>query len=186
MSDDRVSPGRRYGEPRTRVVATGRKQREQSSMRESRQILDIDPSEYDLDELRGDPGNGFVFPARNGDRSRADSVLRSEHHYELLLLQAAATEDALAKPYLTALPESYAGEVLTFEWLEFLLTKGGLKQTLDALRYYRTMEWITEPVENGLRDALNGINVGTPPGTATFDRSDHLLSLIYIARLVTV
>ena len=31
----------------------------------------------------------------------------------------------MAKPYLEALPQSYAAELLVFEWLTFLLEEGG-------------------------------------------------------------
>lgn len=148
--------------------------------------MSLDPHEYDIHELRGELGNGETDPGNRRGPSRAADSLRSSHYRELLRLQSAASVADLEKPYLDTLPDSYAGEVTAFEWLEFLAAKGGFKHTLDALRYYRSMGWLSEAVETGLRDYLDGVEAPRPDETKRLDVTDHLLSLVYIARLASV
>lgn len=147
--------------------------------------MTIDPSEYDLGELHGSPGNGFVYPEEEPGVEPAEDVLRAGHYRELLLLQSGSGGPDLEKPYLDAMPATVEGEVEVFEWLEFLAEKGGFKRTYDALRHYRSLGWITEPVEQRLRDYLSGVPEPDSAETRDFDQRDHLLSLIYIGRLAS-
>lgn len=148
--------------------------------------MSLDPHEYDLHELRGELGNGATDSDRPRGRSRAGDSLRSGHYRELLRLQSAASVADLEKPYLETMPDSYAGEVTAFEWLEFLASKGGFRHTLEALRYYRSMGWLSEDVETGLRDYLDGVETPRPDETRRLDVTDHLLSLVFIARLASI
>ena len=147
--------------------------------------MSIDPRDYDLGELRGQPEEGLVFPDDEAPRRGSAEALRSGQYRELLLLQARADGSDLEKPYLDALPGSFEAERVAFEWLEFLVEKGGFKRAHDALRHYRSLGWITEPVERGLTDYLAGIPEANPAETRPFDQSDHLLSLIYIGQLAS-
>lgn len=149
----------------------------------------MNPSEYDLDELKGvatGGETGFTFGdnGRNGGSSAAAALSESQHR-ELLLLESMSSGD-LEKPYLERLPESYAAELALFEWLEFLLANAGFRGALDALRYYRSIEWITAGVEETLGEYLRSFEAPAredPPG---LDRSDHVLSLVYVARLAAI
>jgi len=123
----------------------------------------------------------FDTEVRERPRSRPGKALR-ENQLEQLLVHETAAADGLSKPYLTSLPDAYAAERLLFDWLEFLVMKGGFKRTMDALRYYRTVEWLTADVEAELRDYLVGFS-GEVSDTDSFDVDDHHLSLVYIARL---
>ncbi|MFB6298849.1 MAG: FlaD/FlaE family flagellar protein [Halobacteriales archaeon] len=153
--------------------------------------MTINPREYDLDELReiaherGDRGNGgfrFGRVQKSSDTS-AEDVLRSTQSRELLMLEN-ATEELDTKPYLRQLPDSYIGELIVFEWLEYLLSKSGFSRTSDAINYYASIDWITEDVSRELRDYLSGLDerAGDP---GRLDLEDHILSLVYIARLVS-
>ena len=93
--------------------------------------------------------------------------------------------DDLEKPYLDALPDTYAAEIAIFEWLEFVLARAGFKRTLDVLGYYREMGWITESVESALREYMRCCDAPAE-ATAELDRSDHVLSLVYVARLASM
>lgn len=147
--------------------------------------MSIDPREYDLGELQGADVDGFEFP-ENGHVSRsADDVLRAGHYRELLLLQSRAGAGDLEKPYLDSLPGTVEAEGTAFEWLEFLVETGGFKRACEAIRQYRTLGWLTEPVERGLRDYLSGIPEAPSNETRAFESTDHLLSLIYVGRLGT-
>ncbi|AUV81550.1 hypothetical protein C2R22_07675 [Salinigranum rubrum] len=93
--------------------------------------------------------------------------------------------EEMTKPYLGSLPQKYAAERVIFDWLEFLVLKGGFKRTMDALRYYRTIEWITPDVEDALQDYLVGFTEDGQGGH-DLDVDDHQLSLLYVARLASM
>ena len=147
--------------------------------------MSINPRDYDLGELRGEGDEAFVYPDERPPRRRPDEVLRAGHYRELLMLQSGAGGLDLEKPYLDALPATYEAERAAFEWLEFLVEKGGFKRATDALRHYRALGWLTEEVEHGLRDYLAGVPESGDGETRAFDSSDHLLSLIYVGRLAS-
>jgi hypothetical protein len=126
----------------------------------------------------------FDTELRERPQSRPGKALR-ENQLEQLLVHETAASEGLSKPYLTDLPDAYAAERLLFDWLEFLVLKGGFKRTMDALRYYQTVGWLTAEVETDLRDYLVGFS-GEVSDTDTYDVDDHHLSLVYIARLASM
>ncbi|MGQ4555865.1 FlaD/FlaE family flagellar protein [Halobellus sp. GM3] len=127
----------------------------------------------------------FDTDIRERPRGRAGEALRQNQLEQLLVRETAAAGDGLSKPYLAALPDEYAAERIVFDWLEFLVLKGGFKRTMDALRYYHTVEWLTEGVEAELQDYLVGFS-GEVSNTSEFDVDDHHLSLVYIAQLASM
>jgi flagellar protein FlaE len=159
--------------------------------------MSINPSDYDLDELRkmarkrggqtgGDVEEGNIgLGSMGGDEDvAAGSSFRAGLYRELLPLEAGA-EDA-TKPYLHGLPEHYAGEHLVFEWLEFLLLHAGYQGATEALDYYEDVGWITEDVEADLNDYLLGLDDGAANDDNDLDVDDHLLSLVYVAKLASM
>ena len=137
-------------------------------------------------EFGADDVGRFQFDTeiRERPRGRAGEALRQNQLEQLLVHETAAAE-GLSKPYLGSLPDAYAAERLVFDWLEFLVLKGGFKRTMDALRYYHTVEWLTEDVESELQDYLVGFS-GEVTNTTEYDVDDHHLSLVYIARLASM
>ncbi len=154
--------------------------------------MTINPSDYDVNELRERPDgiDPFGLDGANheiglGGPTGAEEVLESGQYRELFLLQSTIGDGSLEKPYLEGLPDAYAAEILVFEWLEFLLAKSGFKRTLDVLQYYRSIEWITDGVAEQLREYLTGLE--EPNGeSGELTRADHMLSLVYIARIAAV
>jgi flagellar protein FlaE len=161
--------------------------------------MSINPRDYDLDELRkmarergresdGDgvdePGIGLddSFPSPS-EGSDVDSSFRAGLYRELLPLEAG--NDA-SKPYLASLPEHYAGEHLIFEWLEFLLLHAGYQGTMEALDYYESVDWITEDCESTLNDYMLGLGEQPSNDDTDLEMDDHLLSLVYIAKLASM
>jgi len=158
--------------------------------------MTINPRDYDLDELRKmakqqRPGNGVgdgdeldpaelsMAMADEGDVPSGDSF-RAGLYRELLPFLGG---DGAEKPYLASLPENYAAEFVVFEWLEFLLMHSGYHGAEDALDYYEDVDWITETVQSDLSDYLRGIDEsGTNDGNS-LDVDDHMLSLVYVAKL---
>ena len=160
--------------------------------------MTINPRDYDLDELRkmarkrgaaesvGDGEESVPDPSvewtplENGSGA-GDDAFRARIYRELMPLTAGSNE--LTRPYLSALPETPAAEFLIFEWLEFLLLHGGFRGAQNALNYYEDVEWITEDVSADLRDYLLGIEEEAPADAGDLDADDHLLSLVYVAKI---
>jgi flagellar protein FlaE len=165
--------------------------------------MSINPSDYDLHELRkmarergGDAGDrrdvdeADIGPSSGLDAGSTPSgggggqtSYRAGLYRELLPLEA--TNDA-EKPYLDGLPEHYGGENLVFEWLEFLLLHAGYQGAVEALNYYEAVGWITEDCESTLNDYLLGLEQETGSEGTALDIDDHLLSLVYIAKLASM
>lgn len=104
---------------------------------------------------------------------------------------AAGAGDSTEKPYLSELPKQYESEVTVFEWLDFLINKAGFRATGDALSYYVTIDWITQDVKEELRTYMRGFSEvesfdPDKPGPHELEKDDHTLSLVYIARLLSM
>ena len=164
--------------------------------------MSINPRDYDLDELRkmarerggatipvGDeegeetaPGPDFDAGGPSGD-VLGDDAYRSQLYRQLLPLESMAGGDP-EKPYLRELPETYAGELIVFEWLSYLLEKAGYRGANGAIDYYVEVEWITEAVGDDLEDYLLGLEERSADGELTID--DHLLSLVHVGKLASM
>ncbi|MFW6017636.1 MAG: FlaD/FlaE family flagellar protein [Halapricum sp.] len=163
--------------------------------------MTINPRDYDLEELRkmardrergsvpdeesvsdGEPN--LEWGEVEGERPVAEDGFRARLYRELMPLMA-GNGDA-SKPYLAALPETQAAEFLIFEWLEFLLLHGGFRGARDALDYYESIDWITDGVGSDLDDYLLGIEDTGASAGSQLDVDDHLLSLVYIAKLAAM
>lgn len=168
--------------------------------------MSINPRDYDLEELRrmarergkttGNDGAGGRPDSGTDDRSNAagrdrperpsadrdaGASFRAELYRELLPLEAG--RDA-AKPYLADPPETYAGEQLVFEWLEFLLQHSGYKGAVETLEYYESIGWLSERAASTLQDYLLGLEEPAARRESSgLDTDDHLLSLVYVAKL---
>jgi archaellum component FlaD/FlaE len=96
---------------------------------------------------------------------------------------SAETDDAT----LAELPETYAADVVIFEWLTALVRTGGTAATLRAISYYDEIGWIDEEVRAHLEDVLSGpdldvhVDPETPPEELTAE--DHAESYTYIMKL---
>jgi archaellum component FlaD/FlaE len=139
---------------------------------------------------RGNPrfDRGSRVPGRGNPPTRrgpAADALRSNQLEQLFLHQSAMVREEMTKPYLGEIPQKYAAERVIFDWLEFLVLKGGFKRAMDALRYYRTIDWITAGVEASLQDYLVGFS-DEGAGRSELDVDDHQLSLLYVARLASM
>ncbi len=155
--------------------------------------MSIKPADYDLRELRrmADEDEPPLDLAADDDERAAENLLRLGQREELLKLQTKllASGSLPEKPYLTGLPTRYGAEVIVFEWLDFLIEKAGFENTGNALSYYMDVEWLSEPAYESLRSYMYGFSEADrfgSAGPAPLDTSDHVLSLIYIARLASL
>jgi len=164
--------------------------------------MTINPRDYDLDELRKmarkrgersggladeedipDPANLEMGMDDAEDEVLAGSSFRSGLYRELLPFLSGEDHE---KPYLAALPETYAAEFVVFEWLEFLLMHSGYKGADEAIAYYESIDWITESVQSDLSDYLLGIDESATNDGNDLSVDDHMLSLVYIAKLTAM
>lgn len=176
--------------------------------------MTINPRDYDLEELRkmarqdGPPdgprggtadgsANGASRGSPDGRESDAASTgstddplgglgesagsQRPDLYRELLPF----LDDETDKPYLDALPETYAAELVVFEWLEFLTSNAGYHGTVDALDYYASLDWVTDDVRATLSEYLLGIDE-SETGEGDLDVDQHMMSLVYVAKLTAM
>ena len=159
--------------------------------------MPTEPGAYDLRELRriADPNRETPTEFEDGADLPAspEEMLRHTERDELVRLQSrlAASGGLPEKPYLRGLPDQYGAEVVVFEWLDFLINKAGFENTGNALEYYEEVSWITERTRQDLREYMRGFSEVESfdpdhPGPAELDVDDHVLSLVYIARLASV
>ncbi|MGM0592625.1 MAG: FlaD/FlaE family flagellar protein [Halobacteriota archaeon] len=139
------------------------------------------------DERRRKPRRNAAdhVPQESGATERVDDPLRSSRLEQLFLQQSMVADGTLKKPYLVELPQQYAAERVIFDWLEFLVLTGGFRHAMEALRYYRTIDWITDDVESALQNYLHGFSV-TVEDSTELDVDDHQLSLVYLAQLASM
>ncbi|MBV0901557.1 FlaD/FlaE family flagellar protein [Haloarcula salina] len=162
--------------------------------------MTINPRDYDLDELRkmarerGESGNGVgedvpdptdldVGLDDSEEEVLAGSSFRSGLYRELLPFLGGESQE---KPYLESLPETYAAEFVVFEWLEFLLMHSGYQGADEALDYYESIDWITAEVQADLSDYLLGIDESATNDDNDLSVDDHMLSLVYVAKLTAM
>ena len=151
--------------------------------------MTVDPGDYDLRELRrmadeDDPP--LDVPEESGE-----NVFRLGQREELMRLQTQimATGDLPEKPYLETLPTRHGAEVVVFEWLDFLVEKAGFENTGNALSYYEDVEWLSADAHEDLREYMHGfaeIDRFEEEEPDELDGNDHVLSLVYIARLASM
>lgn len=159
--------------------------------------MTIDPRDYDLGELRDmarrggrdgpgdfdDPSDLFETGRRSlAGRGAAEEARRGDRHRTLLMLQSATGND-VTKPYLDEVPPSHAAEVTVLEWLEFLVNRAGFRGAMEALRYYRNIEWLTEDAVYRLEEYLFGFSDAESDRYGELTADDHRESLVYLAEL---
>jgi flagellar protein FlaE len=158
--------------------------------------MTLDPKEYDFDQLRKQTGAGKE-PSKNIEKevdepdigwgkevpSARNGTFRNELYRELAPYEKASPD--LEKPYLVELPDKPSAEHLVFEWLEYLLSAAGFKGATQALSYYEAIDWITTDAESSLGTYLVGMDE-RPGEFDNLDVDDHLASLLYVAKLVSM
>lgn len=161
--------------------------------------MTIDPRDYDLGELRDMAQRGDREASLDGDdpsdlfdtvdsrrrrpnRGAAEVARRDDRHRTLLMLQS-ATDGEPTKPYLDEIPASHGGEVIVFEWLEFLVNRAGFRGAMEALRYYRNIDWLTEDAMHALEEYLFGFSDAESDRYGELTADDHRESLVYLAEL---
>lgn len=142
----------------------------------------------DADPFDGDGSAGAGGSLSEADESAAppaDAGETDDGGFEFV------EEDDLSsprKPYLTALPGDYVGDLMVMEWLEYLVEESDATDAVRAVNYYERIEWIDEDVATRLKDFLSGFgdidrNLVDEPGTARLTLDHHTQSLKYVMQL---
>ena len=84
------------------------------------------------------------------------------------------------KPYVESLPENISTELMTVEWLEYLVEEVGIRGTVRALDYYETIGWLTEEAVEELDEYLAAFE---EPDREELSVEHHLRSLDYVEEL---
>ncbi|MFW5924219.1 MAG: FlaD/FlaE family flagellar protein [archaeon] len=141
------------------------------------------PAREDLDRREVDELRSRIA-AETGTKT---TPMNADEVKELLLLESGADPGDLERPYLTAIPDNYAGRLTLFEWLDFALRRAGVGRTLEALDYYENVGWISEDIAVSLRDHVRAFqDVARSETTTEFETADHVVSLVYVARLASM
>ncbi|WP_120245073.1 FlaD/FlaE family flagellar protein [Halopiger aswanensis] len=93
-------------------------------------------------------------------------------------------------PYLVRHPSRTDAELVTIEWLQYLIETAGMDGAARTIAYYESIDWISDPVETYLQSLLNGFSDAPvaddeiePRSVLTTD--EHKRSLQYIANIAT-
>lgn len=156
--------------------------------------MTINPGDYDPEDLRRAAREELDARELEDLRSRISAAdqgspltVQSDQVKELVRLESGADPAALERPFLTSIPEQYAGRLTLFEWLDFVLGRAGVRRTLEALEYYENIGWISDEVAEELRDHVRAFrDVAREGSTTELETTDHVLSLVYVARLASM
>jgi len=89
--------------------------------------------------------------------------------------QESAASDG--KPYIATLPDGFVADLIVVEWLEFLVSETGVRQTSKALNYYESVDWISEAVTTEMEEYLRGFQE-TGRGSLAIDHHKQSLEFI--------
>jgi flagellar protein FlaE len=155
--------------------------------------MTLNPREYDPEELRSAAREGGDSDVRDlkerlaAQEETAKAAVRSGQLKQLLFMQSSASEERLDRPYLETMPGKYAAEITLFEWLDFLLERGGVKRSLEAIDYYENIGWVGESAAAELQDHIRGFaGPADEEAHEDFEMTDHVLSLVFIGRLASM
>lgn len=105
---------------------------------------------------------------------------------ELPLGQVAIDSDRRGDPTPVGLVDSYATDILVFEWLSELIRASSPAAAINAISYYNEIGWISDAAESYLLDVLSGphLDAGIDPNEpASLTAADHAESYAYIRKL---
>ncbi|WP_256297669.1 FlaD/FlaE family flagellar protein [Haloarchaeobius salinus] len=99
----------------------------------------------------------------------------------------AGTREARSDATLPSLADTYATDILVFEWLTDLVTSAGPAAALRAIAYYEEIGWISPEVKAYLEDTLSGpdldMTVDPSRDPNELNAEDHAESYEYIMKL---
>ena len=93
------------------------------------------------------------------------------------------------KPYLSAIPDGYASDLLVMQWMNELRERGNPAAVADTIEYYQEIGWINREVADELHSFIPGIAdiqaTEEPVAVSSLPFEDHRRSLWYVHQLAT-
>ncbi|WP_228443496.1 FlaD/FlaE family flagellar protein [Natrarchaeobaculum sulfurireducens] len=90
------------------------------------------------------------------------------------------------RPYLESVPSEYDTEFVVMDWLDYLVGEVGLDGAAETVRFYGSIHWLSESIEEYLQTILKGFH-GGPEVDDPEPRSalgvDHKRSLWWISQI---
>lgn len=155
----------------------------------------LDPTDYDARELRSvaeledvDAETGVSLPRAEESGHRPPAPDEPTHvQCERLVAVGGVDPEALGdRPYLRTFPDIPEGRRIGRDWIAYLVTTAGERETRAAIARYRALGWIGEEVAATLDDRVDDAVAALQPGDGSLDRADHLLSFAHVVRLLGV
>lgn len=94
-------------------------------------------------------------------------------------------------PYLVRHPSRPDAEIVTLEWVRYLVDTAGLEGAARTIAYYRSVEWLSDGVETYLLSLLHGfsdqddLETDDLEARSVLTPAEHKRSLQYIAWIAT-
>lgn len=157
--------------------------------------LVLTPADYDVQELRSvaeleglDAETGVSLPRADETEYRRAAPDEPTHEQcERLVAVGGVDPAALGeRPYLTTFPDVPEGRRIGRDWIAYLVTTAGERETRAAIGRYRALGWIGEDVAETLDGRIDDAVDALEPGEGSLDRADHLLSFAHVIRLLGV
>ncbi|WP_332897796.1 FlaD/FlaE family flagellar protein [Haladaptatus sp. CMSO5] len=141
--------------------------------------LVVDPVEEAAPEPDPAENLSSIHPAeRNAAKTKSNGTAARGH--------ANQNDKQTQTVCLTSIAESYAADLLIFEWLSELVNAAGPAGALKALSYYEAVDWISPEVGDYLETVLGGPDLDVhidPNRPGDLTASDHADSYTYILKL---
>ncbi|MCU4924842.1 hypothetical protein OB905_02435 [Halobacteria archaeon AArc-dxtr1] len=121
---------------------------------------DSEPGSSELDGIESDPVSEQPVVddgLEADDTSEEPSAVADDDD---ATSEGEAVDGIDSRPYLVSVPSGYDVEFVVMEWLDYLTDEVGLNGAAQTLRFYESIDWISEPAEAHLQTMLNGFNGG--------------------------
>jgi len=155
----------------------------------------LDPTDYDAGELRSaadlegfDPETGVSLPRASATGHRPPAPDEPSHEQcERLVAVGGVDPAALGeRPYLPSFPDDPAARRIGRDWLAYLVTTAGERETRAALDRYRALGWVGDEAAATLTARVDDAVAALASGDGSLDRADHLLGFAHVVRLLGV
>lgn len=147
-------------------------------------------TEREQDDTNAEDTRLEVEPLSDEAAQMSEAAEESRSHERASRESRAGTPRSRSNATLPTLADTYATDILVFEWLTDLVTSAGPAATLRAIAYYEEIGWISPEVKAYLEDTLSGpdldMTVDPSRDPNELNAEDHAESYEYIMKLEAI
>ncbi|MFD1644117.1 FlaD/FlaE family flagellar protein [Haloarchaeobius litoreus] len=147
-------------------------------------------SQREQEEDNADDTRLEVEPLSDEAAQMSDAAEESRSYERASRESRAGTAASRSDATLPTLADTYATDILVFEWLTDLVTSAGPAAALRAIAYYEEIGWISPEVKAYLEDTLSGpdldMTVDPSRDPNELNAEDHAESYEYIMKLESI